>query len=43
MEMTRLSTMSPAMRADFMSKPAFRARFSEPEIRMMNDLQGIVP
>ncbi len=42
-EMTRLSTMSPEFRADYMSKPAFRKQYSEAEIRMMSDLQGIVP
>lgn len=43
LEMTRLSTMSPEFRADYMGKPVFRKQFSEAEIRMMNDLQGIVP
>jgi hypothetical protein len=42
-EMIRLGTMSPEFRADYMSKPAFRKQYSEQEIRMMNDLQGIVP
>lgn len=42
-EMIRLSTMSPEFRADYMSKPAFRRQYSEEEIRMMNDLNGIVP
>ena len=42
-EMTRLSSMSPEFRAAYMSNPAFRKQYSEEEIRMMNDLQGIVP
>jgi len=42
-ELTRLSTMTDEQRASYMNRPGFRARFSEPEIRLMNDLRGIVP
>jgi hypothetical protein len=43
LELNRLSTMTDEQRSEYMSRPAFRGRFSEAEIRMMNDLRGIVP
>lgn len=42
-EMNRLAAMPEEQRSVYMSRPAFRSRFSEAEIRMMNNLRGILP
>ena len=42
-EMAHLSEMTDQQRMAYMSKPAFRGRFSAQEIQMMGDLHGIVP
>ncbi len=43
LELSRLSGMTEEQRSTYMSKPAFRSRFSQPEIEMMESLKGIVP
>jgi hypothetical protein len=42
-QLRRLGNMTEEQRAAVMSRPAFRARFSDAEIQMMNNLIGIVP
>lgn len=42
-QMNRLNDMTDEQRNTVMAKPQFRARFSEAEIVMMNNLRGIVP
>jgi hypothetical protein len=42
-ELAHLSTMTDAQRATYMSKPAFRGRFSESEIQMIDNLREIIP
>jgi hypothetical protein len=42
-ELLKLGSMTDEQRAAYMGKPGFQGRFSEQEIRMMNDLHGIVP
>jgi hypothetical protein len=42
-ELAHLSTMTDEQRATYMSKPAFRGRFSESEIQMIDNLRAIVP
>jgi hypothetical protein len=43
LEMRIMAPMTDQQRANYMSRPLFRRRFSEAEIRMMSDLHGIVP
>lgn len=42
-ELNYLATLTDEQRSNYMSKPAFRSRFAESEIQMMNNLRGIVP
>lgn len=42
-QLKRLSAMTPDERAEVLSRPRFRARFSDAELEMMNNLIGIVP
>lgn len=42
-QLRRLSAMTDEQRAAVLDRPAFRARFSDAEIQMMNNLIGIVP
>lgn len=42
-QLARLNAMTPEQRAVLMNRPAFRGRFSDTEIQMMNNLIGIVP
>ncbi len=42
-EMTHMSAMTEEQRLNYMSKPAFRAKYSAQEIDLMNNLHGIVP
>lgn len=42
-ELAHLSSMTDQQRANYMSKPIFRSRYSESEIEMMINLRGIVP
>ena len=43
LELNKMGSMTEEQRANYMGKPAFRSRFSESEIQMMNNLHGIVP
>ncbi len=43
LELNKLGGMTDEQRLSYMSRPGFRARFSAPEIQLMDNLHGIVP
>jgi hypothetical protein len=42
-ELNRQSSMTDAQRANYINSKGFLARFSPPEVELMNNLHGIVP
>jgi hypothetical protein len=42
-ELNKLGSMTEEQRANYMSKPAFRSKYSAQEIQLMDNLHGIVP